>query len=107
MEKTNQLAIGQRKLLEVKKLNDSAVSLAVEKKRRKNHVRNNETVQVLMDKYLQQVKWADSTRARKMYVINNEILPRFGRYGISAIKFPEILDQLWLRQHLTKLVIAV
>lgn len=44
-----------------------------------------------MEKYLQQVKWADSTRARRMYVINNEILPRFGRYGISEIQFPDIL----------------
>lgn len=81
----------REKLLEAKKLKDSGVSPAVEKKRRKNHVRNDETVQVLMDKYLQQVKWADSTRARRMYVINNEILPRFGRYGISEIQFPDIL----------------
>lgn len=26
-----------------------------------------------------------------MYVIRNELLPRFGRYGLSEIQFPDIL----------------
>ena len=81
----------RERLIEVKKLKDSGLSPALEKKRIKNHVRNEESVQILVDRFLQHVKWAKSTRDRKMYVIRNELLPRFGRYGLSEIQFPDIL----------------
>lgn len=81
----------REKLIEVKKLKDSGLSPALEKKRIKNHVRNEESVQVLVDRFLQHVKRAKSTRDRKMYVIRNELLSRFGRYGLSEIQFPDIL----------------
>ena len=41
----------REKLVEVKKLKDSGLSPALEKKRLKNHVKNEESVQVLMERF--------------------------------------------------------
>ena len=81
------LAEAREKLVEVKKLIAEGVSPMAEKRRVAKAINDADTIEQWIEKYLAYVTWADSTRNRRMYTINNHILKRWGKWKLHELSF--------------------
>lgn len=84
------LAMARELLLEARKAVLQGISPALEKQRDKRRVRAVKTFGAAMETYLAHTRWADSTRAARMHIIDRDILPVFQNRLLTEIQAEDL-----------------
>ena len=84
------LAMARELLLEARKAVLQGISPALEKQRDKRRVRAIKTFGAAMETYLAHTRWADSTRAARMHIIDRDILPVFQNRLLTEIQAEDL-----------------
>ena len=84
------LAMARELLLEARKAVLQGISPALEKQRDKRRVRAIKTFGAAMETFLAHTRWADSTRAARMHIIDRDILPVFKNRLLTEIQAEDL-----------------
>ena len=84
------LAMARELLLEARKAVIQGISPALEKQRDKRRVRAIKTFGAAMETFLAHTRWADSTRAARMHIIDRDILPVFQNRLLTEIQAEDL-----------------
>ena len=84
------LAMARELLLEARKAGLQGLSPALEKQRDKRRVRAIKTFGAAMETYLSHTRWADSTRAARVHIIDRDILPVFQNRLLTEIQAEDL-----------------